>query len=412
MVLTEARTEFATAFSVALADAKRTGFTQKQLAGRIAKRQTHGRGRMPGHEREIELNRATDRWEKKLSAWKRGHQLPGDQGELSLAIREIAPGSPLPYWTQLWRRARDRPHTPLQIPLSQVIETTRQTGPPNAMGGESIEDPLGTADTAERRWRNTTDGMAVPGLARLERNITPENDAYASREAALHADPLSTPPPAIRIGVMLACAPLLPETPSTPKLRARFLSFLQQSAVHELLIFLTSISAEHTWRSARGDGRRSVDAVLARSESEPPIAWARLTFAEPEGTLSTRESRYTEFILYVEPRASSGEIAPAISHRLWPNRFAEMLQIPSILAQFLSHDLHLHTRDQPKTQVGIWLENPAAQVNTEGCTKFPGTPRHQFTGYAIEDQSGQSPQDAGLRLVGHLCDHALLLDEY
>ena len=108
---------FADAFRPALVAAcAGRRITQKRLAMAIAEKEVAAlaAGRRPPDA----LPAAARRWEKKLSAWKTGADLPAHEAELFAAVDEVAPGA-RQRWRQLWRRARQ--DAPVEVRPAAVL---------------------------------------------------------------------------------------------------------------------------------------------------------------------------------------------------------------------------------------------------------------------------------------------------
>ncbi len=71
------------------------------------------------------------------------------------------------------------------------------------------------------------------------------------------------PAPSFRIGMSVACSPLDPTTPTTTEVRARFLSFLGQPPVIDLVRELTALGDGLAWRARDDNPRHNFAAVLS-----------------------------------------------------------------------------------------------------------------------------------------------------
>lgn len=261
------------------------------------------------------------------------------------------------------------------------------------------------------RWRAPADWSLAGALHHLGDN-TLDHPSFSGPSPA---DPA---PPSIRLGVVLACDRLPADTPSTSELRARFLRFLDQPAIADLLADLTHVPADAAWRSWSGNGRHSLCAVLPDADGAdqtPLVAWARMNMPMPDPT-GLQDPRFAEFVLVVEPRTVDGSPAAALALAAWPERMTRMLAVPGLLAHFLADGLHLTTHSQPPTQAGIWLHTSltlSALVDHTGHEALPGTrPQPWFTAVCLADPVGVPAAAAAVGLVRQLCDHSLGLTDY
>ena len=130
--------------------------------------------------------------------------------------------------------------------------------------------PIGPATTDG--WRLTINDVSSDVL-QLQNNGM-RHPGYTSR-------PPEHLPPSVRIGMSVACSPLDPATPATSEVRARFLSFLRQHPVMDLVRELTALSDGLAWRARDDNPRHNFAAVLSLPNAEEaPVAWARLLLPE------------------------------------------------------------------------------------------------------------------------------------
>ena len=92
---------------------------------------------------------------------------------------------------------------------------------------------------------------------------------------------MSDLPPSVRIGMSVACCQLDPASATTSEVRARFLSFLGQPPVMDLVRELTALSDGRCLAGATKSrvttSRRSSSGRIRR---RAPVAWARLLLPE------------------------------------------------------------------------------------------------------------------------------------
>lgn len=257
-------------------------------------------------------------------------------------------------------------------------------------------------------WRAAIDDVSS-GLLQLQSNAV-SHPGYMSRS------PQESPPPSVRIGMMVGCSPLDPVAPPTSEIRAKFLGFLGQSRLMDLVRALTDVRESVVWRAWDDNPRFSFGAILCPPDSkEAPVAWARLLIPEASTRRYGRDARCAYLVLYVEPRTHAGAPAPAASLVTWYQRFSESLRVPAALVNFLRQQLGLRTSNDPVAEVGIWLNAPRVLtelVDIDGFESVPGS--HQsnwFTGFAMADPDGQPVVGMAEAWLGQMCDSSLHLDD-
>jgi hypothetical protein len=223
-------------------------------------------------------------------------------------------------------------------------------------------------------------------------------------------------PPSVRIGLKLACAQL-DTTASTSDLRAKFLRFLGQPPVMDLVRELTEVGQGATWRARDDNPPFNFGAVFALPDSEEaPVAWARVLLPESSIQRYGRDVRCAYLVLYVEPRTGAGAPAPPASLISWHQRFSGALKLPAALAAFLVDGLGLSTPADPAAEVGAWLKAPHALtelVEVDAFDTVAGSPQSNwFMGFAIASPDGEQASEAALAWLRQMCDSSLHLDNY
>jgi hypothetical protein len=223
-------------------------------------------------------------------------------------------------------------------------------------------------------------------------------------------------PPSVRIGTRVACAQL-DAAASTSDLRAKFLRFLGQPPVMDLVRELTEIGGGAIWTARDDTPPFNFGAVLAPPDTEePPVAWARVLLPDSLTQQYGRDARCAYLVLYVEPRTGAGTPAPAASLVSWHQRFSGALKLPAALAAFLDDDLGLATADDPAAEVGVWLRAPHALtelVEVDAFDTVAGSPQSNwFMGFAIASPDGEQVSEAALAWLRQMCDFSLHLDGY
>jgi hypothetical protein len=278
----------------------------------------------------------------------------------------------------------------------------------------AAEEDDTSSPTANRRagpavtnqWRLTTD---VSGeMLQLQGNMM-NHLAYRRR-------PATDSPPSVRFWMKVACAQL-DAGASTSDLRAKFLRFLAQSPVMDLLRDLTQIPVSAVWTAHGDNPPSSFAAVLAPpGTEEPPVAWARILLPENPARQYGRDSRCAYLVVCAEPRTSAGTSAPAASLASWYQHLSTALALPAALAGFLTDNLGLPTAAEPTSEVGVWLKAPRALtelVEADAFDTVPGTPRsNSFTGLAVASPDGEQASETALAWLRQMCDSSLHLDDY
>lgn len=224
-------------------------------------------------------------------------------------------------------------------------------------------------------------------------------------------------PPALRLGVRVACSPLGSVRPSTSEIRRAFVRVLDSPAVTKFVAALTDASGS-TWTPWEGNGRHNHSAVLTDDpEHGAPTAWARILLPDPGYPSVSRDPRCADFVLHVEPRTRDGDPAPPVNLATWHRRFIDGLGLPdAIVTGFLAEDLRLTTGEEPSTKIAVWLEarpDLSTLVDVAGCRRLPGTQMSPwFSAYAVADGNGEPPSSLAVEWLRQMCDDALHLDRY
>jgi hypothetical protein len=262
-----------------------------------------------------------------------------------------------------------------------------------------------------RRWRTTSKGFEVGSLMRVRSVILSHPGSMRPTDDKL---------PFVRFGTLIGCASVGPD-PSVTELRARLRAFLAREPVMGLLSALSAIDNGATWVSLPGHGRWLLEAALTvadEDQTSAPVAEARLLL--PEADMPARagtEPNSAELILHIEPRTKEGKPAPSAGLAEWQDRFGRMLELPSILAQFLTNDLGLATSDDPPAKLALSMETPNGPLTDLvdiGDLKplTGGQVMNQFTGWAVAESDGKSTGGTARDLTGQMCEEALALDGY
>jgi hypothetical protein len=258
------------------------------------------------------------------------------------------------------------------------------------------------------RWRQTTDGFEVPELMRIT-HVGMSHPGYMRRDPGAK-------PPSLRVGMLVACSPLGP-APATSELRSRFLSFLDWAPIMGLITELSHVDAGFSWTPWGGHGRINVEAVLTgENDEEAPAASALLLLPEIGTSRYGRDSRYAELVLDIEPRSPDGSPAAPGGLAAWHGRFTRALNLPAVLARFLSDELGLIPADDPPAQAGVWLNASRSMselIDVGQLKPVKGAMgSNQFMGWAVADPGGDPAEATAVDWLTQMCDHTLHLDGY
>ena len=108
-------------------------------------------------------------------------------------------------------------------------------------------------------WRTAIDDVSS-GLLQLQSNGV-SHRGYMSRS------PQESPQPSVRIGMMVGSSPLDPVAPPTSEIRAKFLGFLGQSRLMDLVRALTDVRESVVWRAWDDNPRFSFGAHVISREA-------------------------------------------------------------------------------------------------------------------------------------------------
>lgn len=168
-----------------------------------------------------------------------------------------------------------------------------------------VEAASSTGPAVTDRWQLTINKVST-GTRQLQ-------DNRISHPGCIRRSSMDNPPPSVRIGIMVACAPL-DTAASTSDLRAKFLRFLGQPPMMDLVRELTEISKGTIWTARDDDPPFNFGAVLALHDTEEaPAAWARILLPENMIQQYGRDARCAYLVLYTEPRRAAGIPAQAAS---------------------------------------------------------------------------------------------------
>ena len=273
----------------------------------------------------------------------------------------------------------------------------------------AVAQPTLPAAAITDRWRLSINDVSSEVLQLQNNGMS--HPGYASRSTQ------ENPPPSFRVGMSVACSPLDPATPTTSEVRLRFLSFLGEPPVMDLVRELTALGDGLAWRARDENPRHNFAAILSLPDTEEaPVAWARLLLPEELTRRYGRDFRPAYFVLYVEPRSADGSPAPAASLASWHQCLSEALKLPAALAEFLAGQLSLSTSADPAAEIGVWLKAArvlAELIDVDGYASVEGSAQSNwYMGFAMADPDGQPLGDVAETWLRQLCDSALHLDGY
>lgn len=258
------------------------------------------------------------------------------------------------------------------------------------------------------RWQLTNDGHQVPILMHV-RNNSMSHPGYTSQSHT------QSPPPSMRIGIVLPCEPL-GSIPATSDIRASFLNFLHGQPCSTLVNAVTTTTTSARWTTREGRGRVNFGAVLDGDAESAPVAWARLLLPHADTRPFSYDPVSAVLIVHIYPRTGDGNVAPPVNLASWHDRFVRALAIPKALTAFLTERLGVATTDGQAAQVGVHLDAPHSMtglVDTEGLQSIPGSPTSNcFMGWAISSPDGQQAPILAREWLTEMCDNTLYLDNY
>ena len=243
----------------------------------------------------------------------------------------------------------------------------------------SAEEELLPGPAITDLWRSTSTYISSD-LQHLQNNNMP-HPAYASRS------PHDRPPASLRVGIVIACDQLPPDSPPTSSIRAAFLAFLGTSAFMDFIAELTSVTGK-TWKAREDRPRFNFGAALVGDdENEAPAAWARLLLPQSWAATSGAILVTQTSSVHIEPGGGkAGEISPA-GLAVWHKRFTRAIGMPAALASFLATDLGLATSSDPAAEIAVWLtahgSSLAELIDVNGLTVVPGSQPSWSTGLAV-----------------------------
>ena len=259
-------------------------------------------------------------------------------------------------------------------------------------------------------WRQTTDGIEAPGImTTLQKSVG--HPGYMSRP------PGTQQPPAVRVGIMVACAPLGDE-PTTSDLRDEFLNLLGRPPIWDLINRLTYVGTDLSWRSYASNGRINNGAVLTSDEKreDAPIVSALMNLSDGGARRWGQDPRCAEIMVIIEPRDEAGKPAVPGSLKEWHERLVLALEMAGAFAQFLSRDVGVQTYDDPPTQLGVSLEagqSVGELIDAGEFTPVAGSPTSRsFVSYVIAERGGKPADRVALDMLRGWCDHALHIHGY
>lgn len=272
--------------------------------------------------------------------------------------------------------------------------------------------------------------------------MLPLQSISMSQPGYMGRSPVGSQPPSVRVGMKVTCSQ--PDAAaSTSVFRAKFLGFLGQQPVMDLVRELTATSEGGAWTARDDNPPFNFGAVLAApysgyigeigEEHEAPAAWARILLPDSRIEPYGFDARCAYLVLHADlARADSlaswgtatqqvkrilfGTPPPAASLAIWYQRFSEALKLPSALAAFLADDLGLASAGDPPAQVGVWLKAPHSMTELVKVDAFEvvggSAESASFTGFAIAGPDGEDMSAAALSWLRHMCDSSLHLDGY
>ena len=248
------------------------------------------------------------------------------------------------------------------------------------------------------RWRATSDGIRARAPALAMEIALPGTTGMRQP---------GDRPPWVRFVVQVACRPV-GDDPDWPSIREAFASFLEESAIAELVADMTHVGTEASWTRQASNTSSIIDMVLGDD-----VASARLEL--PDGIRRYgRVDGYALLAVHVEPRGADGGPALPASPSTWRWRFESALLVPGAFAALLSGDLGLATSGEPPAHAGVRLETPhdmTELVSVTGLAMLPGAQRlRQFMVYLTACPDGASAARAADKMTRQMLEEALKVD--
>jgi hypothetical protein len=253
-------------------------------------------------------------------------------------------------------------------------------------------DP-GEKSVATDRWRYTSVASDVSPLD----NIGNEGFSHPS-----YVRQYQNKPPAVRVGMFVACSPLGDAEPTKAELQSRFQTLLDGSKPGRLISLLTVIGSRK-WQSRPGSGRFKLESDLRGQDASKVVPAASAVLLLPDG-----DRKGAELILHIDLPMKDG-VPVQVSLSTWHQRFAAALAVPAELARYLE-DLGLKAND-PATRFAIQVQ--ARTVSPEGMEEIVDTSVFapisqarffpQFDGWAVADPNGITASEISKEFLRELC---------
>lgn len=182
----------------------------------------------------------------------------------------------------------------LAVPLSQQ-EAADQLGVVLYLAGQERNPATGNDDacpppTGQQTGPAVTDRWQLTSSKVSSQMLQLQNNSI-SHPGYMRRSPMGNPPPSVRIGMMVACSQL-DAAASTSDPRARFLHFLSQPPVMDLVRELTEITEDVSWTARDDNPPFNFGAVLAPPDiEEAPTSWARVLLPESMTQQYGRDAR-------------------------------------------------------------------------------------------------------------------------
>ncbi|HEY7143139.1 MAG TPA: PQQ-binding-like beta-propeller repeat protein [Streptosporangiaceae bacterium] len=218
-------------------------------------------------------------------------------------------------------------------------------------------------------------------------------------------------PPFVRVGVWVACDPLLAET-SDSQTGAKFVAFLSSAPVAGFVSALTGDGETMTWTPLPGGDGLRLEAMLGDGGKDGrPCGLAVLAPPAPGLRTGGRGDGIACLWLQVGPRAQAGSAQLAAGLAQWHERLVWAVSVGTGFAEFLAREMGLRARPGPATRVGVMLQAPdsiAEMLDAGNRCVLPGASQPSlFLGYAIADPAGKPAREVADAMLAQLCDRTM-----
>ncbi|MFI7066814.1 hypothetical protein ACIBL3_37845 [Kribbella sp. NPDC050124] len=259
------------------------------------------------------------------------------------------------------------------------------------------------------RWKLAPVG---PGLVSLINGLKDISSPY---QPVADAAPAA---PTVRVGLQVGALPLPDYGLTTSFIRRRFIDFLADQPVAELIHAICAGQEPQAWGPYADIGRSHYAAIRTGFAEDPvPSAWARLMFPTDDQISIGRDHRCAALVIHMDWFAEPGaQVRGPVGLLDWRAIMRSALSLPTAFATFLRDELATTPQPSPPASIGFWLgttSNLTELIDTTGFAQVAGTRTSPwFDAYAVAEPDSERPAQIVNRWITQLCDNALHLDDY